>query len=336
MKKIVSIALIIALLSFPFVSIAEEEENEAGPVLAYEEDGLRCFDGEEMILGMYTIGEDTYYFNPEDGLAQTGWVEDKYYFDSDYHMVKGWKDINGKTYFFGKLSGKKLTGLYKIGKGKSALVCTFSKKGVLQRKLYASKKAVCLTFDDGPSANTSAILTTLGKYNAKATFFMVGNRCKSYQAACKKVTDKGHQVGCHTFSHPWLTNLNAKGIKSQMTKGNNAIKKYTGKKPNVCRTPGGENTSTIRGNVGLPIILWSVDTRDWEHRDKNKTLKYVKEGAKDGAIILMHDLYKTTADAVPSVCKYLKNKGYQMVTIKEMTLLKGVKLKSGKAYYNFK
>ena len=273
---------------------------------------------------------------PEKPKIQKGWVKGIYYYNSQGKKVKGWKTIKGKRYYFGKVTGKKFVGLHKIGKGKKALVCTFSSKGVLVRKLKASKKSICLTFDDGPAASTSRVLATLKKYDAKATFFMVGNRCKAYKTSCKKVVKAGHQIGCHTYSHAWLQSLSAKGVKSQMKRGKYSIKKYTGVLPMVCRTPGGQNTKTIRKNVGMPIIHWSVDTRDWEHHNPSMTLAAVKHGAFNGAIVLMHDLHSTTADAVPSVCKFLKSKGYQMVTIDEMALLKGKKLKAGKVYYSFR
>lgn len=275
--------------------------------------------------------------NEEPGPAGifTGWVDNKYYFDENGQMAKGWHKIDGKEYFFNKQTGAKLVGLHKIGTGKSALVCTFSKDGVLVRKLKASKKSICLTFDDGPSAYTAKVVNTLAKYDAKATFFMVGNRCKLYKSACKKVANTGNQIGSHTYSHAWLNGLDAKGIQRQMKKGKKAIKNNSGTAAAICRTPGGQNSKLIRNNVNMPIIAWSVDTRDWEHHNAQKTLSAVKKGAKDGAIVLMHDLHKTTADAVPSVCKYLKKQGYQMVTIEEMALLKGVKLKAGQVYYNF-
>lgn len=284
--------------------------------------------------GVFSAGEEVLDpVQPEDKVV--GWVDNTYYYDEEGQLVTGWKTIDGNQYYFDSKTGAKYVGLHKIGKGKSALVCTFSKKGILERKLKASKKSICLTFDDGPSAYTSRVLKTLDKYGAKATFFMVGNRCKSYSKTCKKVANAGHQIGCHTYSHAWLAKMSAKGIQRQMTKGKSSIKKYSKLTPAICRTPGGQNNKRIRKNVKMPIIAWSVDTRDWEHHNKSKTLAAVKKGAKNGAIILMHDLHKTTADAVPSVCKYLKKKGYQMVTIEEMALLKGVKLKAGKVYYNF-
>ena len=341
MKRFITITTILMLILTLIVpsSVIAKDELMTFPGFVTSDDQLRYYESQEdfdsnnPVKGQVVIDGYTYYFSTEDGHALSGWVG-KAYYDKDFHMVKGWKTIEGKTYYFNKKTGNKTTGLVKIGSGKSALVCTFTKKGVLSRKLYASKKSICLTFDDGPSSSTTRVLNTLANYGAKATFFMVGNRCKSYKNTCKKVSQAGHQVACHTYSHAWLKDLSASGVSSQMKKGKNSIKKYTGVSPIVCRTPGGQNTKTIRNNVGMPIILWSVDTMDWSHRNPSITLRKVKEGAKNGAIVLMHDLYSTTADAVPKICKYLKGKGYQMVTINEMALLKGKKLKAGKVYFS--
>ena len=92
----------------------------------------------------------------------------------------------------------------------------------------------------------------------------------------------------------------------------------------------------MKNSVGMPIILWSIDTRDWETQNSSKTYSSVVNGAYDGAIALMHDLYKPTADASKRIIPQLVSQGYQLVTIEELRLLKGYKLKPGRVYTSFR
>ena len=132
-----------------------------------------------------------------------------------------------------------------------------------------------------------------------------------------------------------LSNLSAQGIKNEISSTNKKVKKYTGKAPTVCRTPYGINTEFVRTNVNMPIILWSVDTLDWKTRNADSTYNSIMNNAKDGAVVLMHDLYSQTADAAVRAIPALRDKGFQLVTVEEMAMIKGIKLKDATVYYNF-
>ncbi len=244
---------------------------------------------------------------------------------------KGWQKIGKNTYYFGRSTGKMYKGVNRIKNN----VYTFNDKGILKRTVYGDKKAVCLTYDDGPSANTAIILDTLKKNDALATFFVVGSRVPSYKNNFKAVVDYGCQIGNHTYTHAWLNRLSADGIKSQMERADRIIEKYSGKEALVCRTPGGQLNETIKSNVGLPIILWSIDPVDWRTRNADSTYNWVINRVRDGSVVLMHDLYRPTADASTRLIPQLKRMGFQMVTIEEMALLKKVNLKPGKVYFSF-
>lgn len=88
--------------------------------------------------------------------------------------------------------------------------------------------------------------------------------------------------------------------------------------------------------IGMPNILWSVDTLDWKTRDTDATIKSVKEEAYDGAIILMHDLHEATTDAAKTIVPYLIDQGYQLVTVSEMAECRGVELEDGTRYYSMR
>ncbi|MCL1701533.1 polysaccharide deacetylase family protein [Lysinibacillus sp. Bpr_S20] len=190
-------------------------------------------------------------------------------------------------------------------------------KGVPVAK--GQKKRVALTFDDGPNAKvTPQILATLKKYDAKATFFMVGPNASKNSAVVKQVYEAGHEIGNHTWNHPKLTALSTTTVKQEVDRTNNAIYAAIGQYPTVFRPPYGATNDKVRSVMTIPSILWSIDTLDWKHRNADKILTYVKESVKDGSIILMHDIHQTTANGLENVILYLKKQGYEFVTVSEI------------------
>ena len=288
------------------------------------------------VTGWQDIDGSRYYFGKKTSVMYTGFHKisgSKYYFGKTTgKMYTGFTKISGRKYYFGKTSGKMYTGMHKIKKN----VYTFDEDGVLVRTVYGSKKAIALTYDDGPSPNTGTILNTLEKYDGLATFFVVGSRVSSYKSQLKRAYNMGCQIGNHSWNHGWYGQMNSSQIASQISRCNSAVKKQIGEAPVICRTPGGDQSSNVRNSVGMPIILWSIDTRDWATQNSSKTYSSVVNGAYDGAIALMHDLYKPTADASKRIIPQLVSQGYQLVTIEELRLLKGYKLKPGRVYTSFR
>ena len=200
-----------------------------------------------------------------------------------------------------------------------------------------TKKHIALTFDDGPSQKTTTkVINALKKNKCRATFFVVGSNInKRTGALLKKEAELGCEIGNHSYSHPQLTYLGSSQVKSQFSKTNKKIKQYTGKKATLCRTPYGAYNARVLSQAGTPHILWSVDTLDWKYRDTRRLVSYVNKNAKNGAIVLMHDIHNTTANAVNDICKNLKKKGFETVTVTELAAIKGKKLKSGYTYSRF-
>lgn len=198
-----------------------------------------------------------------------------------------------------------------------------------------NKPMVALTYDDGPLTSvTNSIVSTLKKNGGRATFFVVGNRVGSYKSSLKNAFDAGCEIGNHTYGHYILTNYKQSTIKSQINQTNNAVKKITGKAPTLVRAPGGSINSTVKSSVEYPLIQWNVDTLDWKYRNANSVVSSVKNNVKDGSIILMHDLYKSTADATKTIVPWLKSQGYQMVTVTELMQIRGHDLNAGQVYYS--
>jgi peptidoglycan/xylan/chitin deacetylase (PgdA/CDA1 family) len=194
------------------------------------------------------------------------------------------------------------------------------------------KPMVALTFDDGPgfeyegSNSTERILKVLEKYNARATFFMVGDRINDETAyLLKKEVKLGCELGNHTYNHK---HYGEKVTAKDISKASSAIKKCCGKAPTIFRCPGGNVTKVIEEECKkekMPLAHWSVDTQDWKSHDAKKIYKRTMDGVYDGAIILMHDIYEETADAVEKIVPELVKRGYQVVTVSEM-----IEAKSGK------
>ncbi|VTS12812.1 polysaccharide deacetylase family protein [Streptococcus pseudoporcinus] len=196
----------------------------------------------------------------------------------------------------------------------------YLKKKKEEAKAKASKeKMVALTFDDGPNpATTPKVLELLGKYGAKATFFMMGSKIAGNEALVKKVHDLGNDIGNHSWDHPNLTKLSPDQVKSQIQSTNDAIVKACGQKPVYLRPPYGATNDMVKQASGMSQMLWTVDTRDWENHSTEGIMSNIKSQLQPGGVILMHDIHQTSVDALPTVLEYLKKEGYQCVTLSQL------------------
>lgn len=181
-----------------------------------------------------------------------------------------------------------------------------------------SRPVIALTFDDGPSQYTPAILRALARNNAEATFFVVGSRADSYPDTLRQTLLTGSEIGNHSYSHAQLSKLSPQECAAEITKTDDIIFKHTGVRPRLMRTPYGNSSNTVMSTAGKPNILWSVDTLDWKTRNADSVYNSVVGKVRDGDIILMHDLYKSSADAAVRIIDELSRRGYQMVTVSEL------------------
>lgn len=245
------------------------------------------------------------------------------------HKVLGADEIK----FSEKLTSVKDKVSYKIRtitqKGKSAFT-----KSTSIRYVDPKKPMVALTYDDGPHpTHTHTILDVLEKYDARATFFVVGSRIEPYSDCLERQNKLGCEIGNHSYSHISLSSNPDKTVKEQISKTDKLIKKYSGQICALARAPGGSVGKALK-LIDKPFIQWSVDTRDWESRSSKKIVSHIKKTVRDGSIVLMHDLYGSTAKATEEIVPWLIKKGYQLVTVSELMEAKGIKLKEGKIYYN--
>ena len=316
----------------------EPDTEEPQPVLQgliRDENGHLFYykDGVKIKNTWKTVNGSKYYFG-KSGKAYVGKRKvgkATYYFADNGKRKTGWRTINGKKYYFSPKNGKMVTGKKTI----SHYLCYFSEKGVLLRKIDKNKKMVALTYDDGPSIYTPRILKTLKENNSVATFFVVGNRVPTYSDTVKKAHDMGCEIGNHTYEHKSLPNLSETEVKRQISKTNKEVKKAIGEKPVIMRPTGGATNTNIKKWVGMPSIIWSVDTLDWKTRNADSTRRAVLNRVKDGDIVLMHDLYSATATASETIIPELVRRGYQLVTVSELAECRGGMKETG-AYYSFR
>lgn len=205
---------------------------------------------------------------------------------------------------------------------------TYHKKHTIEK----NAKLVAFTFDDGPSKYTLDIIDILEEYNASATFFEVGYNIKAHPEITKEVTERGFEIGNHTIDHSKLTKLTESKYLSKINDNNDIYKELTGKDMPYLRPPYGAYNDIIKAKAGVPIVTWSLDTRDWESRDKDKVIQMVIDNIKEGDIILFHDLYESTRDAVKELMPLLKEEGYQAVSVTELFNSKDITLEAGASY----
>ncbi len=193
-------------------------------------------------------------------------------------------------------------------------------------------KVVALTFDDGPwPGQTDRILDVLRAKQVRATFFMLGVRAKLQPALARRVADEGHLVGNHSSGHRSLARSKAKVARAQIDNGRAMLLKYTGVDTPWLRPPYGDMDKgawrVVRAS-GSRVVMWDVDSHDWEKRGVKKIVRVVVKHTKPGAIILMHDGggdRRQTVQALPIVIDKLKAKGYTFVTIDELYALGAAK-----------
>ena len=197
-----------------------------------------------------------------------------------------------------------------------------------------NKKLVALTFDDGPNYNTNRILDILDKYNVKATFFVLGTNINGNEGIIKRMNDLGMEIGNHTYSHRLLTKLEDDEIKMEIKNVDDLIFNITNKYPSLIRPSYGSINNRIKRIVDRPLIIWNIDTLDWKYHNSKRIADRVLNKVSDGDIVLMHDIYRATANSLEIIIPKLLNDGYQLVTVSELFYYKGLSLENDKVYSN--
>lgn len=189
------------------------------------------------------------------------------------------------------------------------------------------KKYIALTFDDGPSSYTQAILDILKEKGAKATFYNLGVNAGRYPETSKAVVDAGHELASHTNAHQNLPNLGADELRAEITSAFDTLESATGTRPQMIRAPYGAFTATEWARAGDLIscnVLWNIDTLDWKRPGAAAIRDQVLSHAFNGAIALMHDgggNREQDVEALPGIIDGLHDAGYELVTVSELMAL---------------
>ena len=199
----------------------------------------------------------------------------------------------------------------------------------------AGRRYIALTFDDGPSGRfTRRLLDGLEARDVKATFLLCGYRVEAYPREAERIAAEGHEIGLHGYSHDPMNTM----TKSQVT---TEIRKTAALLPqNVAflRPPGGQyNEATLAAakQAGLAILSWSLDPKDWACDDADTITARGVEKAKDGDVILLHDMSDSSVTAALRIVDQLEAKGFRFVTVSELAQIKGIKLEPVKVYNQF-
>ena len=196
-------------------------------------------------------------------------------------------------------------------------------------------KRVALTFDDGPSKHTSRLLDYLAEHkDVKVTFFMVGSRLSYYEETIQRISQQGHELAYHSYSHHNQTRLSDATILSDFETSAEILKTITDQPFTLWRTPGGNYNPRVLECIPLPHIMWSVDTRDWANRNSYTVHYRIKNNSTNGSIVLLHDLHGTTVDgAIRAIEDMLSVGDYEFLTVTELLSLDGTLPEAHMNYY---
>ena len=198
-----------------------------------------------------------------------------------------------------------------------------------------SRPVVALTFDDGPSEYTTRILDTLHKHGGRASFFVMGSKVNEHKGKILRATHMDCEIICHAWDHPDLTKLSSRKIKKQLYDTISAIASVTGKVSLMFRPPYGyldKKVEKVARNLGLAIVNWSVDPKDWEVQNAETIYSNIANNLKTGDIVLCHDVYDSTAVAMNRLIPELIAEDCQLVTVSELLYHKYGEIVPGRLY----
>jgi polysaccharide deacetylase family sporulation protein PdaB len=198
-------------------------------------------------------------------------------------------------------------------------------KNIKKVPIYSVKtesKKVAISFDAAWGADkTKDIMSILKKYNANATFFLVGFWIDKYPELVEEIDKQGFEVGSHSNTHPDFTKLSKDQMTLELTTTNDKIKSLTGKSPSVFRFPfGAYNNASIDvvESLGLKAIQWDIDSLDWKGIPASQICKNVLTKVKNGSIILCHNNSDHIVEALPTILSTLTERGFEITCVSNL------------------
>lgn len=200
------------------------------------------------------------------------------------------------------------------------------KKTVKKAKtIDPSLPSIALTFDDGPSQYTEEIIKILEENEVNATFFILGNKVATYKNTLKQSIENGNELGNHSYNHQWLSRLSTTELEKQINKTQEIIQEELDYTPTLLRPTYGSVNRRIKKNCDLTITLWTVDTKDWKIKNTSRIVERATTNISDLDIILMHDIFERSKNALKEIIPNLKEQGFQLVTVSELEEIKKIR-----------
>jgi peptidoglycan-N-acetylglucosamine deacetylase len=199
-----------------------------------------------------------------------------------------------------------------------SFTCPKPRKGVWVGARTHGRRLVALSFDDGPSPATPAILRALRRHQAHATFFAVGDQIRGRRAILRRAVEQGDEIGNHSTTHTPLPGH------SDIAQASNLIERATGRPPCLFRPPDGDTSPALLRDVnrlGMTTIAWDIDSGDWQDQSPADIEARALAGVHPGAIILLHDgggARQGTVESVSRIVSTLQASGYRVVTVSKL------------------
>ena len=193
-------------------------------------------------------------------------------------------------------------------------------------------RTVALTFDDGPSRTTPAVLDVLDAYDARATFFVIGSWVERLPEIVRDTAARGNELGNHTWTHVDADRTRELAtLRDEVARTSDVLEQVTGRRPTLMRPPYGSDPgrfARVAGELGLDAtVLWSVQSFDWQDPAPEPIVEQVLAEVEPGAIVLFHDGQRETNDAqprtstlaaLPTILERLRADGYAFATVPEL------------------
>lgn len=213
-------------------------------------------------------------------------------------------------------------GIFGISKSDDAVAASTTQRSIPIYCVETAEKKVSISFDAAwGNEQTQTLLDILDKYKIKSTFFLVGDWVRNYPDDVKAIAKAGHDVGNHSDTHPYMTQIGADEMKKEIETCNSEIEALTGKKPTLFRPPYGDYDNTVVDTVtGMDMycVQWDVDSLDWKNLTSEEMCSRIKNNIKCGSIVLMHNGAENTPAALPMIIECIKELGYEIVPISQL------------------
>ena len=194
-------------------------------------------------------------------------------------------------------------------------------------------KYIAITFDDGPKRTTTGrLLDGLRRRGVPATFFLVGELVPGNEDLVRRMELDGHEIGIHSYTHGRLTALNDADFSAEVDRAGVVLRNIIGQETYLLRPPYGDVDPGVLRRAPGAIILWSIDPRDWSDRNIGRQVTEILSQAKDGDIILLHDIYESSVETAFQVIDSLRQQGFYFLTVSELFAAKGIPLEQGQIY----